>query len=780
MFLKVADIWFGLSTNDAIEVGVYSTDDQTLTAWGIIDQDKTFQTITLTYLNNLNMPVSYSYSQLVNPFTLYKNASILFQPQSDLSGLGITSGSYVVSYNFVREMAGTPSVSLTIKDISPSRTEIKLIPSNTFDVEYSSFCVKKFPIRDVAPVLLSITKNFPYDSIYEEMSSLNQYKNGISFLKFAFFLIDDASVINLLRNLYEDYVKYTSPTPTKTSTQQPVTITRIQGIRTYYDNYLLQNYGLIADFNDIEQQYINFVNTRLNEKFSQLLNSQDQGYKDARQFCYDFFVTYFYDVVVDPLQSSYEDKYFGYLKNILNFGNNEYYSILIHDYLDERIAPTDPLTLIVKLSAALPSNIAIKDTCWVSNFGMSPYVFTAILQNPVQYQTITISPPNFGPPQNLINAGNSNVLYSANDLSYSPSIENDIRINRSIAELNTDYTNYYNFIVFSSVQNRLSIFKSKMIQWTTLSASLVALNNTYSASLSSSIPYQYYFNELANFTTQSNQIVDSFDGFESYLFNSGFYQYNLQSNSFYSASYVSGADVGASLYDTNNRDNLASNVPQYIIDDSENYSDYLTFLNMIGHHFDNIYIYIAALPIERQVKNEFSSSLPVNTLKEMLYSFGWDVDDIIGSLNLDEVYLNSMNSASYNALSSQQRLQTIWNRILISLPGIYKTKGTEQCVDFLLSCYGLPSSMLTVREYGGTDYATDTIPTYELDEKMYMLQFSGVGDYIEGPIPYSTMTTEFKFSIGSDPNDTYYPNFQFFPLFTSIPYPYTIAVKHTN
>ena len=59
-----------------------------------------------------------------------------------------------------------------------------------------------------------LSKNIPYDTIYEEMSSLNQYQNGISFLKFLFFLTDDASVINLLRNMYEDYIKYTFTTPT--------------------------------------------------------------------------------------------------------------------------------------------------------------------------------------------------------------------------------------------------------------------------------------------------------------------------------------------------------------------------------------------------------------------------------------------------------------------------------------------------------------------------------------------------------------------------------------
>ena len=456
----------------------------------------------------------------------------------------------------------------------------------------------------------------------------------------------------------------------------------------------------------------------------------------------------------------------------MNFGNAKYFSILNHDYLDERISTFDPITLIVKLSSELPSDIFEKDTCWVSNFGMSPYVFTGILQNPTKYKTVKISSANFNSPQNLINKDSTNTLYSAEDLNNSSITSNDITVNKRIAELNTDYSDYSNFIVFSSALNRLNIFKNKMTEWTSLSSSISELNRRYDVSLSSSIPYPYYSTELASFKLQSTEIVDSFDGYESYLFSGGKYTYILSSGSFYSSSYVEDQDVIAGEYDINNRDNLISNVPQYIANDT-NYSEYLTFLNMVGHHFDNIYTYIAAMPIERQVKNELTSSIPTNILKEMLYSFGWSVDDIIGDLNIDEVYLNSMDSSSYNALSGEQRLQTIWNRILVSLPGIYKTKGTEECVNYLMSCYGLPSSMITIREYGGTDYANDPSPTYRLDEKTYMLKFSGIGDYVEGPLPYSTRTVEFKFSIDEDPTKSIYPEYKYNPLFISVPSPYT-------
>ena len=765
------DIWYGTSGNDIIEISSFTTDDQTQESWGIIYKDKNYETVSLTYLNDLNSPISYSYSTFTSPFTFYKDTSILLEPASDLNKIGIIQGNHIINYNFVRDMAGNKSSPLTIKDISTSRTEIKLIPSAGIgDVQYNSFYINKFPIKDVASILISIAKNISYDSIYKTMSSMDEYQSGISYLKFVFFFTNDGDVIDFLKNIYTDTIKY-SVSSNPTSPKAASGISRIQGIETYYDNFLLQNYEKIADFNDIRNVYIEFVNSRLDKAFSQFLGSKSSNtkYDDMRKFCYDYFVIYFYDVIMNPLQYSYEEKYYGQFKNVLNFGNNKYFSILNSSYLDERNILTDPITLIVKLSAPLPDDISIKDSCWVSNFGMIPYIFTVIIRNPTLYKTIKISSPNFGSQQNLINVENTNKLYSADDLSNDSTSDNNINVNKKISELNTDYSDYSKFIIFSSAQNRLNIFKQKIIQWTALSSSLVILDDKYNSSLSSSSPYQYYFVEKETLNSQINQIINSFDGFESYLFSNGNYKYNIFSGTFYSSSYVYNQDIEASEYDKYNRDSLTSNTPQYIVDDSNN-SEYLTFLNMVGHHFDNIYTYIGAMPIERQVKNELSSSIPTNTLKEMLYSFGWNVDDIIGALDIDEVYLNSMDSSSYNALSSQQRLQTIWNRILVTLPGIYKTKGTLECVNYLMSCYGLPSSMITVREYGGTDFTSDTNSTYVLDEKTYMLKFSAVGDYVEGPIPYSTNTVEFKFSIDTD-SSSLYPNYKFIPLFTSIPYP---------
>lgn len=760
-----ADLFFGYSVRDVTELSIFDTFDTPI-SWSVLNKDKSYKTVTLTYVDALNNPKSYTYNELNSNFIIHRGKKILLDPINDLSSSGVTDGSFKLSYIFSREMAGSSTNRLVINDISPSRTEIKLLPVGKDYIPYTSFCLKKFPVSDVSPILIGITQNCPYDQIYNLM--YEKYKNSILFLQNMFFLKDDGSTIRFLKNLHEDFVKYTTLTTTQYQDGvDPTRVYRIQGIKSYFNNYLLQSDNLIANFTDIEKQFDSFVNLRIEQAFVQYSGQTSRPYKDAKQFCYDFFTQYFYATAVRSIQSDHQNKYFSAFKNVLNFGVNKYFPILTHDFLDERTNPTDPLTLILKFGSELPADISIKDECWVSNFGMAPFTFTALLQNPTKYKTLTIGPPNFGTTTKFINKENVNKLYSSEDLQLQSDTENSIYVNKEISKLNTDYSDFNNFVVFSSADTRINIFKNKMVEYFSLSSSLSTVEISYINSLSSSVTYPYYLVEKENIQKQLNTLISSFDGYESYLFDSENYVYNVTSKSFINTAFIEDTDISASNYDKYNRDSLVNNTPEYILDDATNNQDYLTFLSMVGHHFDNIYTYISALPIERQVSNNSSGSLPINTLKELLYSFGWNVDDIINSLDIDQVYLNSLNSATYDTLSAEQRLQIIWNRILVTLPGIYKTKGTEDCVKFLMACYGLPSSLISIREYGGTDSAEDPTPTYKLDEKTYMLKFSGIGDRIEGPSPSSTKTIEFKFAIESA---SYYQEWQRVSLFTLYPY----------
>jgi hypothetical protein len=238
MFSKgfTTDMWYGFSANDAIEVGVWDRENN-LVAWNTVHQSKSYNNITLSYINTLNYPVTYSYRELKPDFVIYKNDKILVSPSAELSSsFGLVSGSYFVTYNFIREMAGNPSEPLVIKDISPSRKELKLVPLSASTAAFAAFCQKKVLVSDVSSLYIELLRGCPYSTIYNQVASL--YPKEIETLKSVFFLTSDASTVTFLKNLYEDLYLYS-----RTSNASNVTVTdliRVQGIQTYFINYLLR------------------------------------------------------------------------------------------------------------------------------------------------------------------------------------------------------------------------------------------------------------------------------------------------------------------------------------------------------------------------------------------------------------------------------------------------------------------------------------------------------------------------------------------------------------
>ena len=76
-------------------------------------------------------------------------------------------------------------------------------------------------------------------------------------------------------------------------------------------------------------------------------------------------------------------------------------------------------------------------------------------------------------------------------------------------------------------------------------------------------------------------------------------------------------------------------------------------------------------------------------------------------------------------ISSADATKEIWRRILNNLPYIMKTKGTTRSIKALLSCYGIPSTILDIREYGGPTPPDGTPTYYTRDKLMYGLRLEG-------------------------------------------------------
>ncbi len=749
-----SDLWYGFSASDVIEFSVWDRSNNFI-SWSVLNQSKSYNEITLSYLNTLNFPITYSYAELQSDFILYKNAGILVNPAEELSSsMGIIDGSYFLTYNFTRQMAGLPSNPLVIKDVSPSGRELKLVPLSGSDVVYDAFCRKLILLSDVSPLYLQGVKSCPYSQIYSEISPL--YQSQISTIKNVFYLTTDGAMVNFLKNLYEDFVIYTT-IPRITSTGA-VSINdrliRIQGIQTYFNNYLLSNSKTIVDFSDVDAHFNGFVSASIERKFAPIGQHPSEQYVQAKSFVYDFFTKYFYQPVSNVLKNTYHEKYFSYLKNGLNLGDNRLLPILSHGFMDERQNPDDPLTLLIKLEHELPSDIAIQTSCWVSNISLTPYVVNAIVKNSNTNVVHTIGPPNFSVKLPNVSLTNANKSYTATDLDNDNETSRELTVSKKLTKLNVDYTNFQNFVVFSSAQLRLNIFKNKMINVSSLSSSIKTIDDKNTAFISASGSlYPYYEQEWGTIQGQINEIVDSFDGYESYLYRSGNYAY--KNGSFISASYIADMDVSASYYDKSNRDSLMNNCPDHILVDSNN-DDYIIFLSMIGHFFDELYIYIANLPSEKHVGHGATEAFTRRIVDYMLETFGWKLDDSLEQANLINNFLTSDQQDGLNSMSAEDRLKEVRNRILINLPIIYKTKGTEASVKAILACYGIPSSLLTIREYGGVNY-TDESAQYTTYERAYMYQWSTSSkyDYFQTSIPTNCKTFMFKFSVDNSEDYPY-------------------------
>ena len=726
------DFWYGMSKNDVIELGVWDRRNNFI-GWNILPHKSEPE------------------------FTIYKNNKILLSPTEELSSsFGILDGSYFLTYNFTRNMAGDITDPLLIKDISPSRRELKLIPTKNSPI-YEAFCNSKIVLGDASPIYLKLTAQCPYEKIYNNISTL--YANQINTIKSLFFLNNDGNIITFLKNLYEDLIIYTNISTTNIGDSNNGQIIKLQGINTYFNNYLISNSQSVVSFTDIDSTFNGFVSASVERKFKPIGNNLSKEYIDAKLFVYDFFTKYFYHPITDKLSQTYKEKYFNELKNALNFGNNKLLSILKHGFVDERESVNDPLTLLIKLQYELPSDIALQESCWISNISLIPYIVSAIFKNDINKLTYKIGSPDFSIPFLNTGIGNSNKKYTSDDLASNHLVSNDFLtqekdISKKLQELNINYEKFENFVVFSSAEVRLNIFKNKIITLSNLKSSLQILNskNINFLSASGSL-YPFYTAESEDFQASINNIITSFDGYESHLYRGGNYTY--VNSAFASESFISDLNNSARYYDKNNRDSLINNCPDHILSD-ENNDEYIVFLSMIGHFFDEIYVYISNMPSEKTITNNKSDNFTRRIVDYMLQTFGWTLDDTIEQSNIINNYLTSDQVSGLNIMSSEDRLKEIRNRILNNLPHIYKTKGTEESVRSILSCYGIPSSLLNIREFGGIGYNESA--TYTTYERSYMYQWntSSIHDYFRTNILSDCKTFLFKVSI--DDSTSYVKN----------------------
>ena len=508
---------------------------------------------------------------------------------------------------------------------------------------------------------------------------------------------------------------------------------------------------------------ISFIFTSINNAGDVTLSSNTYSYTTnviypTIQMDEDLINTSLFNAFKNQIKIPDLDKDSKYLTHLTNFGDDNQFLVSSWENDDwtlskkstdelgnEFVRPEDKVeSLILKLYKPLSANITNNSTLWITKLLTNPLIETIVLNQQDDLKCPPLKGPNFNVEVDFV-TGKSTGYESLDDLILSGSTSSAQLVNKYLSGsvidteyLNIEYTSgseylWENFVHFSSATERVDnfVYKVKLIELYEQLIISASTNYTggssgsYTGSISS-------LQEVDRQNTKKNQIIQSFDGFETFLYN--------ESSSSLNWPYTNGnRDLSVSNnvsnwyeniitlaedFDIENRNWINNNIPQYIVNNEDNAS-LLLFFSMIGQHFDNIYFHTKAIEKSRGLGYKQTGNISDKLLFDILKSFNWDAKNLAADNQLWSLVFGVDKAGDeVNSNPAKQRNFEVWRRIVNNLPYLLKHKGTRQGIYALLACYGIPSSNLSVLEFGGPEVTEEQKGKLVMDNITNALKFN--------------------------------------------------------
>jgi len=432
------------------------------------------------------------------------------------------------------------------------------------------------------------------------------------------------------------------------------------------------------------------------------------------------------------IQQREDSPYF--LDFYLNFGDNQL-AIANNIQLDNQ-DPTNP-TILIKLYEALPENFDVNSTLWVVTLVEEPVAYQVTFPlEPIEIlDTVNLKGPNFNLElKDQINNSTVSLDYTSLTTTSLTSSYNQLSslLEEKEIDINIDYTDFNEFVHFSSVEARLENFYYKMSLLEDYSSSIAVLNTTTNNDPSAS---------LTVYESLINNIITNFDGYEYYLYyNSGSWAwpkttsqppYKLATTgSALVTNWYTNISLSAYNFDNTNQNNLYYSIPEYLRDDSLN-TPYQMFVEMMGQFYDNIWIYYKDVTQKYNADNRLEYGVSKDIVADAIRDFGiklyqnnfstndlytaflgltpqgglFPFPNITGSLPTPSgfEYINTLISASNDYIPLDDVNKSLYKRIYHNLPYLLKAKGTLPGLRTLITSYGIPDTVLRINEFGGKD-----------------------------------------------------------------------------
>ena len=429
----------------------------------------------------------------------------------------------------------------------------------------------------------------------------------------------------------------------------------------------------------------------------------------------------------------------------LNFGNNQ-------NIIGINIA-LDGNSILIKLYQPLPPQFDIKSKCFISTKVADPIGYNVSFIQPLKLIDENIEFIK-GPNYNLqIQQGinNSTDFKSNNDI-LNTSLTSSFQQVQSLfqeksVDININYTTgssvaWENFVKFGSAEQRIKNFYNKvsLIQGYQNDIGTRIFNIT--GSTSSSL---YVSSSRVILQNKIDNIIKNFDDFEYYLYftTSSISYPKTNSNPPYSQANTGSAIAlnwlstytgSGAVYDKLNQNNLIYLIPEFIRNESLN-TPYFLFVEMMGQHFDNVWVYSKDITNKFDTDNRLDYGVSKDLIGQILrdlgikiYSNNFQSDDIYTSLlgitpsgslisqispnttgslpipnNSGLEYITSYITASSQLIPSEDLNKMLYKRLYHNLSYLLKKKGTLPAIKALINTYGIPDTILRTNEFGGKD-----------------------------------------------------------------------------
>lgn len=718
-YLSTDQYFFGNSDDDLIETSIYDPNYNRKCFIRILPQI-TYSVVEGEYRDYNFELKKYKYKKPITNIAK-NNSNILINSQQIITNnIKNASGINYVLYNCIRNIAGDYKYPLVIKEISPSRTELKLTlafnpsdseESNLIYTKINAFANRKFLFRNFFDLIINVINTAQFNESFDSCSD----KYDINELIYLLGLKNAYSLKEYIENIYygNDNIILSTTHSDIYNNNDIIENNEFTGICGQLKYFIYSNYTVGLSKDDIVSNIINIIKSVSSSQVSKRTTVTSEKLDVILSFFVNVIYTNSIEERINNILTEYSIRFFSSFKNALNFDNGELVKIINHDSYYNNI--DGRYNIKIKLENALPTHFSVKTLCWISNISISPVLLKLNLISEPVSSIKELTGVNYDVNTDISTSNNTSFI-SSNSENIN-SLDNAVlNLKNKLNDLLIDYTDFNNFITYSSAELRTKLIKNKIEQYKVYNIAKAKYENAISSA--SDALKESLLSEIKNIESAQITLLNGLDEYDSYMF----------FNHFNDSEYIDSRIIDAIEYDKQNKDSLINNIPEYITANSKS-NDYTKFTAMIGHFFDNILIYIKKFP---KLYSTLKQDFPTTYLDEVLNAYNWKSSNIL--LQNSNIYAYLFNSKidnnNTNKISYFEYGKELLNRFVNNLPYIYKTTGTIRAIEALRAIFGIPRELMEIREYGNSDYTVNENLFYQFDRLTYLTKFSGNREYI--------------------------------------------------